>query len=51
MFCRIRPNLVTEKRRISEPVSAGPEKIRVKLGGTRKDFEFDKVFTQETSQG
>ncbi|ESW16784.1 hypothetical protein PHAVU_007G184500 [Phaseolus vulgaris] len=50
VFCRIRPNLVTEKRRISEPVSAGPEKIRVKLGGTRKDFEFDKVFTQETSQ-
>ncbi|QCE07396.1 kinesin-like protein KIN-14U [Vigna unguiculata] len=50
VFCRIRPNLVTEKRRISEPVSAGPEKIRVKWGGTRKDFEFDKVFTQETSQ-
>ncbi|CAJ1976198.1 unnamed protein product [Sphenostylis stenocarpa] len=50
VFCRIRPNLVTEKRRISEPVSAGPEKIRVKLGGTRKDFEFDEVFTQETSQ-
>ncbi|XP_014514884.1 kinesin-like protein KIN-14U isoform X1 [Vigna radiata var. radiata] len=50
VFCRIRPNLVTEKRRISEPVSAGPEKIRVKWGGTKKDFEFDKVFTQETSQ-
>ncbi|WVY95699.1 hypothetical protein V8G54_027850 [Vigna mungo] len=43
VFCRIRPNLVTEKRRISEPVSAGPEKIRVKWGGTKKDFEFDKV--------
>ncbi|KAG4983476.1 hypothetical protein JHK87_028225 [Glycine soja] len=42
VFCRIRPNLVTEKRKFSEPVSAGPEKIRVKFGGTRKDFEFDK---------
>ncbi|RZB87492.1 kinesin-like protein KIN-14U [Glycine soja] len=50
VFCRIRPNLVTEKRKFSEPVSAGPEKIRVKFGGTRKDFEFDKVFTQEASQ-
>ncbi|XP_020233868.1 kinesin-like protein KIN-14U isoform X1 [Cajanus cajan] len=50
LFCRIRPNLIEEKRRISEPVSTGPEKIRVKLGGTRKDFEFDKVFTQEASQ-
>ncbi|KAK7391928.1 hypothetical protein VNO78_20352 [Psophocarpus tetragonolobus] len=50
VFCRIRPNLVTEKRRTSEPVSAGAERIRVKLGGTRKDFEFDKVFTQEASQ-
>ncbi|KAG4911207.1 hypothetical protein JHK87_057323 [Glycine soja] len=50
VFCRIRPNLVTEKRKISEPVSAGPEKIQVKFGGTRKDFEFDKVFNQEASQ-
>ncbi|RDY08423.1 Kinesin-like protein KIN-14U, partial [Mucuna pruriens] len=38
----IRPNLIAEKKRTSEPVSAGPEKIRVKFGGTRKDFEFDK---------
>ncbi|KAK2402950.1 P-loop containing nucleoside triphosphate hydrolase superfamily protein [Trifolium repens] len=50
VFCRIRPNHLTEKRRNSEPVSAGSERIRVKLGGTRKDFEFDKVFPQETSQ-
>ncbi|XP_061349441.1 kinesin-like protein KIN-14U isoform X2 [Gastrolobium bilobum] len=50
VFCRIRPILLVEKRRISEPVSAGSERIRVKLGGTRKDFEFDKVFPQEASQ-
>ncbi|PNX71930.1 kinesin-like protein KIFC3-like, partial [Trifolium pratense] len=43
VFCRIRPNHLTEKRRNSEPVSAGSDRIRVKLGGTRKDFEFDKV--------
>lgn len=50
VFCRVRPNLRVEKRKFSEPVSSGPEKIRVKFGGTRKDFEFDKVFTQESSQ-
>ncbi|KEH43051.1 putative minus-end-directed kinesin ATPase [Medicago truncatula] len=50
VFCRIRPVHLTEKRRNSEPVSAGSERIRVKFGGTRKDFEFDKVFPQEASQ-
>ncbi|XP_057424079.1 kinesin-like protein KIN-14U isoform X2 [Lotus japonicus] len=50
VFCRIRPILIPDKRKISEPVSAGSERIRVKLGGTRKDFEFDKVFPQESSQ-
>ncbi|OIV90827.1 hypothetical protein TanjilG_15560 [Lupinus angustifolius] len=50
VFCRIRPIVLADKRRISEPVSAGSERVRVKFGGTRKDFEFDKVFTQEVSQ-
>ncbi|KAE9618999.1 putative minus-end-directed kinesin ATPase [Lupinus albus] len=50
VFCRIRPIVLADKRRISEPVSAGSETVRVKFGGTRKDFEFDKVFTQEVSQ-
>ncbi|KAL5068668.1 hypothetical protein RYX36_019555 [Vicia faba] len=50
VFCRIRPNLLTEKRRNYEPVSAESERIRVKFGGTRKEFEFDKVFRQETTQ-
>lgn len=43
--------LLTDKKRIHDPISAGPEKIAVKLAGTRKEFEFDKVFQQETSQG
>ncbi|ONI04737.1 hypothetical protein PRUPE_6G337000 [Prunus persica] len=39
-----------DKRRIREPISAGSEKIVVKSAGTRKGFDFDKVFPQETSQ-
>ncbi|XP_057725723.1 kinesin-like protein KIN-14U isoform X1 [Arachis stenosperma] len=50
VFCRIRPFLLAEKRRGSEPVSAGSERIRMKFGGRKKDFEFDKVFCQEASQ-
>lgn len=43
--------MLAEKRGISEPVSAGSERIRVMFGGTRKDYELDKVFPQEASQG
>ncbi|PRQ41964.1 putative minus-end-directed kinesin ATPase [Rosa chinensis] len=50
VFCRVRPFLVINKRRIREPISAGSEKIVVKSSGARKEFEFDKVFPQETSQ-
>lgn len=50
VFCRVRPFLLAEKRRTSEPVSAASERIRVKLGGTRKEFEFDKVFPREANQ-
>ncbi|CAK8572379.1 unnamed protein product [Lathyrus sativus] len=50
VFCRIRPSVSIEKRRNGEPVSAESERVRVKFGGTRKEFEFDKVFRQETIQ-
>ncbi|PQQ11437.1 kinesin-like protein KIFC3 [Prunus yedoensis var. nudiflora] len=50
VFCRVRPFLLMDKRRIREPISAGSEKIVVKSAGTRKGFDFDKVFPQETSQ-
>ncbi|RYR39035.1 hypothetical protein Ahy_A09g044428 isoform A [Arachis hypogaea] len=43
VFCRIRPFLLAEKRRGSEPVSAGSERIWMKFGGRKKDFEFDKA--------
>ncbi|BFG37089.1 hypothetical protein CerSpe_233630 [Prunus speciosa] len=50
VFCRVRPFLLMDKRRIREPISAGSERIVVKSAGTRKGFDFDKVFPQETSQ-
>ncbi|KAJ7973431.1 Kinesin-like protein [Quillaja saponaria] len=50
VFCRVRPFLSVNKRRIFEPISIGSEKILVKMGGTMKEFEFDKVFSQEASQ-
>ncbi|XP_050384115.1 kinesin-like protein KIN-14U isoform X2 [Argentina anserina] len=50
VFCRVRPFLVINKRRIREPFSAGSEKIVVMASGARKEFQFDKVFPQDTSQ-
>ncbi|XP_028770774.1 kinesin-like protein KIN-14U [Neltuma alba] len=50
VFCRVRPFLLAEGRITSEPVSAASERIRVKMGGAKKDFEFDKVFPQEANQ-
>ncbi|XP_010494052.1 PREDICTED: kinesin-like protein KIFC3 isoform X1 [Camelina sativa] len=50
VFCRVRPFLVTERRPIREPVSFGPDNVVVRSAGTRKDFEFDKVFHQSATQ-
>ncbi|KAL5566955.1 hypothetical protein UlMin_030119 [Ulmus minor] len=50
VFSRVRPFLLADRRRSSKPISTGSEKIVVKSGGTRKEFEFDKVFPQEISQ-
>ncbi|KAF8392541.1 hypothetical protein HHK36_022886 [Tetracentron sinense] len=50
VFCRVRPFLSTEKRRIREPISTGSEKIMVRSVGSRKEFGLDKVFPQEASQ-
>ncbi|PON69510.1 Kinesin-like protein [Trema orientale] len=51
VFCRVRPFLAVDRRKIHEPIAIGSEKIVVKSAGTRKEFEFDKVFPQEVSQG
>ncbi|KAG7951281.1 hypothetical protein I3843_12G000200 [Carya illinoinensis] len=37
VFCHVRPFLLTDKRRIHEPISTGSEKIVVQ----RKEFELD----------
>ncbi|CAN8255694.1 unnamed protein product [Cochlearia groenlandica] len=50
VFCRVRPFLSTERRPIREPVSFGPDNVVVRTLGTRKEFEFDKVFNQSASQ-
>ncbi|KDP23612.1 hypothetical protein JCGZ_23445 [Jatropha curcas] len=50
VFCRIRPFLQTEIRRIHEPVTIGLQKVVVKSVGSRKEFRFDKVFHQSTTQ-
>lgn len=50
VFCRVRPFLPTDNRKI-QPISTGSEKIVVKLAGTSKEFEFDKVFLPQALQG
>lgn len=51
VFCRVRPFLLSERRPIWEPVSFGPDNVVVRSAGTRKEFEFDKVFHQSATQG
>ncbi|GAB4855425.1 hypothetical protein Ancab_024052 [Ancistrocladus abbreviatus] len=50
VFCRIRPFLLNERKVEHEPVLAGSDKIAVRSAGNRKEFEFDKVFSQNSSQ-
>ncbi|KAL3516219.1 hypothetical protein ACH5RR_023121 [Cinchona calisaya] len=50
LFCRVRPFLSTEKRRIQQPLLIESEKIVIKSGGHKKEFGFDKVFPQEATQ-
>ncbi|XWS64645.1 hypothetical protein CRYUN_Cryun05aG0020500 [Craigia yunnanensis] len=50
VFCRVRPFLWTDRRRIQEPVSCGLDRIVVRSSGSRKEFGFDKVFHQAANQ-
>uniref|UniRef100_A0A5B6YVW4 Putative kinesin-like protein KIFC3 n=1 Tax=Davidia involucrata TaxID=16924 RepID=A0A5B6YVW4_DAVIN len=50
VFSRVRPFLSTDRRRIRQPISVESEKIVVRSAGSRKEFGFDKVFSQEASQ-
>lgn len=50
VFSRVRPFVPTDKQRTHQPISVESEKIVVRSGGSRKEFEFDKVFPQESIQ-
>ncbi|KAM7476935.1 hypothetical protein LguiB_024178 [Lonicera macranthoides] len=50
VFCRVRPFFPTDKRSTHQPIMVESEKIVVKSGGSKKEFGFDKVFTEEATQ-
>ncbi|KAG1326307.1 kinesin-like protein KIN-14O [Cocos nucifera] len=50
VFCRIRNCLLMDNKKIMSPISTGPEKITVRSVGTRKEFNVDKVFPQDSTQ-
>eukprot|EP00258_Populus_trichocarpa_P023429 XP_024439448.1 kinesin-like protein KIN-14U isoform X1 [Populus trichocarpa] len=50
VFCRVRPFLLSDRRRIHEPISIGLEKVVVKSVGIRKEYRYDKVFHQAATQ-
>ncbi|XP_030520776.1 kinesin-like protein KIN-14U isoform X2 [Rhodamnia argentea] len=50
VFCRVRPFLPRNRRKNINPISTGLDKMVVKLSGGAKEFEFDKLFQQESSQ-
>lgn len=49
VFCRIQP-LLSTNRKIHRPIVVDSEKISVGSMGNKREFGFDKVFTQETTQ-
>lgn len=49
VFCRIRPFQQT-KRKMQQPISINSDKILINALGIRKEFGFDKVFSQDASQ-
>ncbi|CAN1167986.1 Kinesin-like protein KIN-14U [Linum perenne] len=50
VFCRVRPFLLTERRRVHEPISVDLNKVVVRSVGSRKEFRFDKVLHQSANQ-
>ncbi|CAN0920524.1 Kinesin-like protein KIN-14U [Linum grandiflorum] len=50
VFCRVRPFLLAERRKIHEPISVDLHKVLVKSVGSKKEFRFDKVFHQSANQ-
>ncbi|GKV07366.1 hypothetical protein SLEP1_g19156 [Rubroshorea leprosula] len=50
VFCRVRPFLQKDRRRMQEPISTELDRIVVRSAGIRKEFGFDKVFHQAANQ-
>lgn len=50
VFCRVGPFLSRNRRKNINPISTSLDKMVVKLSGGAKEFEFDKLFQQESSQ-
>lgn len=50
VFCRIRPLLWSNIRKNEDPIMVDLDKIVVKSAGSKKGFEFDKVFGQSSTQ-
>ncbi|XP_058076732.1 kinesin-like protein KIN-14U [Magnolia sinica] len=50
VFCRVRPFLSIDRRKIHRSISTGSDNIIVRSAGCRKEFNFDKVFPQEATQ-
>ncbi|KAF9621799.1 hypothetical protein IFM89_028237 [Coptis chinensis] len=50
VFCRVRPFLSTDKKRLRDPISIGSEKVVVRSNSVKKEFSLDKVFPQEAGQ-
>ncbi|GAB2210584.1 hypothetical protein Drorol1_Dr00015852 [Drosera rotundifolia] len=50
VFCRRRPYMPNERKSKHEPILAGSEKVVIRLVGSRKEFDFDKVFLPNSTQ-
>lgn len=50
VFCRVRPFLAKDRKRVQDIVSTDMDKVVVRSSGIRKDFGFDKVFHQAANQ-
>ncbi|KAL9259686.1 Kinesin-like protein [Drosera capensis] len=50
VFCRIRPYMPSERKSKHEPILAGSQKVVIRLVGSRKEFDFDKVFLPNSTQ-
>jgi hypothetical protein len=51
VFCRVRPLVHTNSLHAQSPVIVEQERITVRAAGIKKEFDADRVFCQESTQG